>query len=224
MSNDDFEKGGPGSGKKGHTGQATPKIFTEKIRGMEQNVTMHQKNVRPGHHLVAIHNRGEGDHGDIHEVPHRHGFNYEDVEKGGVGSGSKGHKTSKIVKQPWDESVKDTPEYDVRRAQRKEDGIKSQLEKLKAEYKAKFGVDYDSAKKSYEPPQPIYKSEKPYTEDLNDMVESQELEKGRGPDLQQRKQRGKDPLFSGGGVPTKTEVARNRRLKFREYKEAQKKS
>lgn len=35
----------------------------------------------------------------------------------------------------------------------------------------------------------IYKSEKPYTEDLNDLVED-ELEKGRGPDKQPRKQRG----------------------------------
>ncbi len=35
----------------------------------------------------------------------------------------------------------------------------------------------------------IYKSKKPYAEDLNDLIEDQELEKGRGPDKQKRKSR-----------------------------------
>lgn len=39
----------------------------------------------------------------------------------------------------------------------------------------------------------IYKANKPYTEDINDLVESDELNKGRGPDKQPRKKRGTGP-------------------------------
>jgi hypothetical protein len=35
----------------------------------------------------------------------------------------------------------------------------------------------------------IYKSEKPYSQDINDLIE-EDLEKGRGPDKQKRKTRG----------------------------------
>ena len=52
----------------------------------------------------------------------------------------------KIIKQSWDESVKDTPEYDIRKAEKKVKKIKSELESLKSQYKAKFGYEYDSSK------------------------------------------------------------------------------
>lgn len=72
---------------------------------------------------------------------------FHGITKGGLGSGP---KPGKITKQPWDDSVKDTPEYDARLAQRKADKIKRQLDQAKLEYKLKFGKDYESVKKGGE--------------------------------------------------------------------------
>lgn len=71
-------------------------------------------------------------------------MSFHGITKGGPGSGP---KPGKITKQPWDDSVKDTPEYDARLAQRKEDKIKRQLDQAKLEYKLKFGKDYEPVKK-----------------------------------------------------------------------------
>lgn len=58
----------------------------------------------------------------------------ESFYKGGPGSGKPGHTTAKpIQKQPWDESIKDTPEYDARKADAKIKRIKAELEQAKAE-------------------------------------------------------------------------------------------
>lgn len=67
------------------------------------------------------------------------------LDEGGHGSGPRGgtgKRAPAIKKQPWDHSVKDTPEYDARKAQKAVDSINAKLDQLKAEYKAKFGVDY----------------------------------------------------------------------------------
>jgi hypothetical protein len=53
---------------------------------------------------------------------------------------------TKIKKQDWDESVKDTPEYDLRKNDKKEEKLKAKIAKLKAEYFSKFGEEYDTKK------------------------------------------------------------------------------
>lgn len=74
-----------------------------------------------------------------HESVRNAFMKFHGITKGGPGSGP---KPGRIQKQPWDESTKDTPEYDVRVARKKEAKIKAELDKLKAEYKATYGKDY----------------------------------------------------------------------------------
>ena len=46
---------------------------------------------------------------------------------------------TQIKKQNYDESTKDTPEYDLRKSNKKVAKLEKELAKLKAEYAKKFG-------------------------------------------------------------------------------------
>jgi uncharacterized small protein (DUF1192 family) len=51
-------------------------------------------------------------------------------------------KSDKIKKQPWDESINDTPEYDIRKMDGKIAKAKAEIAKLQAEYQAKFSIEF----------------------------------------------------------------------------------
>lgn len=69
------------------------------------------------------------------------------IEKGrGPDKEPRAKRGTGIKKQPWDESVKDTPEYDIKLQDKKTAKIKSELDAAKAEYKKKYGHDYGEKK------------------------------------------------------------------------------